>query len=96
MGMKKDLSMSGSQYSWASSIFYFGYLIWEMPTGRLLQYLPLGKYTGFNIIAWGIILSFHAAATSTTSILVLRFLLGFFESSVTPGEKSKNMVTFFG
>lgn len=84
MGMKKDLNMSGSQYSWASSIFYFGYLIFELPAGRLLQFLPLGKFTGANVIAWGIILSCHARATNTAGMLALRFLLGFFESSVTP------------
>jgi ACS family allantoate permease-like MFS transporter len=86
MGLKKDINMSGSQYSWASSIFYVGYLIWEIPTGRLLQVLPLGKYTGFNIIAWGIVLSCHAAATNAVGILVLRFFLGFFEASVSPGK----------
>ncbi len=56
-----------------------------MPTGRLLQYVPLGKYTGFNVVAWGIVLSFHAAATNTIEILALRFFLGFFEFSVSPG-----------
>lgn len=85
MGLKEDIHMTGSEYSWASSMFYLGYLIWEIPTSRLLQILPLGKYTGFNIIAWGVVLSCHAAATTATEILFLRFLLGVFEASVTPG-----------
>ena len=33
-------------------MFYFGYIAWEYPTTRLLQFLPLGKYSAFNIIMW--------------------------------------------
>ncbi|KAF2721898.1 MFS transporter [Polychaeton citri CBS 116435] len=84
MGIKQDLHMTGTQYSLASSMFYFGYLVWEFPTGRLLQLLPLSKYTGFNIIAWGAVLACTAAARNYSAVLALRFLLGFFEASVTP------------
>lgn len=42
--LKSGIGISGSEYSWLSSLFYFGYLAWEYPTSRLLQRLPLGKY----------------------------------------------------
>ncbi|KAH7216976.1 major facilitator superfamily domain-containing protein [Fusarium redolens] len=79
------IGLHGQQYSWLASIFYFGYLIGEWPTTRLLQYFPLGKYLAFNIIAWGSILCCFPAATSFGGALALRFLLGLLESSVTPG-----------
>lgn len=42
--LKSGISLSGSEYSWLGSMFYFGYIAWEYPTNRLLQRLPLGKY----------------------------------------------------
>ncbi len=51
-----DLNLVGQDYSWIGSMFYFGYLFWEYPTNRLLQRLPLGKYSAFNVIMWGRVL----------------------------------------
>lgn len=67
------------------SLFYFGYLAWEYPTNRLLQRLPLGKYSSFNIIMWGITLSCFAAVKNFSGAVAIRFFLGVFESAVTPG-----------
>lgn len=36
--------LTGSRYSWCSSIFYFGYLIFSYPASFLMVRLPLGKY----------------------------------------------------
>lgn len=66
-------------------MFYFGYLGWEYPTNRLLQRLPLGKYSAFNVIMWGTVLALHATVWSFGSAVAARFFLGVFESAVTPG-----------
>ena len=84
MGINSDLNLSVSQYSWLGSIFYFGYLIWEYPTSLLLQRYPLGKYTVFNVIMWGIMVTCMAAVRNFAGALVIRFLLGVFEAAVTP------------
>jgi ACS family allantoate permease-like MFS transporter len=57
MGLKTDLKLKNDNYQWLSSMFYFGYLGWEYPTNRLLQRLPLGKYSAACIIAWGAVLN---------------------------------------
>ncbi|KAI5206927.1 MFS general substrate transporter [Aureobasidium subglaciale] len=36
-GIKKDLDLSGDEYSWLSSIFYFGWLIWAIPSNLIMQ-----------------------------------------------------------
>lgn len=77
--------MVGDQYSWLGSMFYFGYLAWEWPTNRLLQRLPLGKYSAFNVIMWGVVLACFAAVENYSAALAIRFLLGVFEAAVTPG-----------
>ncbi|KAJ6124751.1 Major facilitator superfamily domain general substrate transporter [Penicillium samsonianum] len=85
MGLKKDLDLEGDQYQWLGSLFYFGYLAWEYPTNRLLQRLPLGKYSAACILIWGVILSCFAAVNNYSGAIAIRFMLGVFEAAVTPG-----------
>ncbi|KAF1916418.1 membrane transporter [Ampelomyces quisqualis] len=83
--LKSGINLHGDQYQWLGSMFYFGYIAWEYPTTRLLQVLPLGKYSAFNIIVWGIILSCFAAVENYSGAIAIRFFLGVFEAAVTPG-----------
>ncbi|KAJ6014974.1 hypothetical protein N7540_009565 [Penicillium herquei] len=85
MGIKTDLNLARDQYQWLSSLFYFGYLAWEYPTNRLLQRLPLGRYSAACIIMWGIILSCFAGVNNYSGAIAIRFFLGVFEAAVTPG-----------
>lgn len=85
MGIRKDISLKGDDYQWVSSMFYFGYLAWEYPTNRLLQRLPLAKYSAFCVIAWGLVLCCMAATKNYSGALAVRFFLGVFEAAVTPG-----------
>lgn len=57
----------------------------EFPTNRLLQYLPLGKYSAFNIIMWGLVLACFAAVKNFSGAVAIRFFLGVFEAAVSPG-----------
>lgn len=85
MGIKEDLELVGDQYQWLGSLFYFGYLAWEYPTNRLLQRLPLGKYSAFCILMWGLVLSCFAGVKSYQGAIAIRLFLGVFEAAVTPG-----------
>ena len=64
---------------------WIGYIIWEYPTNRLLQRLPLAKYSSFNIIMWGGVLACLAGVKNFEGALAVRFFLGVFEAAVTPG-----------
>jgi len=85
MGIKKDINLVGDDYQWLSSMFYFGYLAWEYPTSRLLQRLPLAKYSAFCVIMWGTTLALFATVSNFGGAVAVRFFLGVFESAVTPG-----------
>lgn len=50
----------------------------------MLRRLPIGKYTAVTVLCWGAVLTCHAAANSYSALLALRFLLGMFESTITP------------
>lgn len=83
-GIEDDLHLKGTQYSWLSSIFYFGFLIWAFPTNFLMQKFPIGKYLGTNIFLWGFFLMLQATARNFSTLAVLRALGGAAESCSDP------------
>ncbi|KAJ5745459.1 pantothenate transporter [Penicillium odoratum] len=85
MGFIVDLKLTGTEYSWCGSIFYFGYLALSYPASLLMVRLPIGKYLAANFLIWGIILACHAATESFTGIMIARFFLGAAEAAVSPG-----------
>lgn len=83
-GIRDDLHLVGTEYSWLSSMFYFGFLIWAFPTNFLMQRLPVAKYLGFNIFLWGVLLIAQSGATNFTTLAVLRALSGAAEACSDP------------
>ncbi|WPV16536.1 hypothetical protein CLAFUW4_07601 [Fulvia fulva] len=77
-GLRQGTNLKGQDYSWLGSIFYFGYLVAQYPAGYALQRLPLGKFIGAMILAWGILIITTPACTSFAVIATNRFLLGLF------------------
>ncbi|WWD20820.1 hypothetical protein CI109_105297 [Kwoniella shandongensis] len=83
-GIKKDLHLVGQQYSWLSSIFYFGWLGWAIPSNLIMQRLPPAYYLGANIFMWGVLLMCQAASHNFATIAALRVLSGAFEAIADP------------
>ena len=83
-GIREDLNLVGNDYNWLSSMFFFGFLAWAFPTNFLMQRLPVGKYLGFNIFFWGVLLIAQAGATNFASLAVLRALSGAAEACSDP------------
>ncbi|OAX81818.1 hypothetical protein ACJ72_03841 [Emergomyces africanus] len=83
-GLREDNHLVGSQYSWVSSMFYFGYLFWTYPTTILIQMLPVGKYVSGNAFFWGTVVALTATCTNFGGLMSLRFLLGIAEATISP------------
>ncbi|KAL4925840.1 major facilitator superfamily domain-containing protein [Aspergillus undulatus] len=83
-GLMEDLSLTNSQYSWCSSIFYVGQLVAEYPFIYLMSRLPLTKFVGATVILWGISCTCLAAPHNYAGFAAVRFLLGFTEGAVSP------------
>ncbi|KAI1326583.1 putative MFS allantoate transporter [Xylariaceae sp. FL0255] len=83
-GIRDDLKLEGTDYSWLSSVFYFGFLFWALPTNFLMQKFPIGKYLGVNIFLWGFFLMLQAVSNNFATLLVLRFLAGAAEACSDP------------
>ncbi|KAJ5662673.1 MFS general substrate transporter [Penicillium macrosclerotiorum] len=84
-GLKEGTHLKGQEYSWLSSIFYFGYLVAQWPAGLALQKLPVGKFLGVTTLIWGGLLMTTPACHNFAGIAVNRFLLGLVEAVVNPG-----------
>lgn len=52
MTLNQDIGLQGSDYNWASSIYYFGYLIASYPAGALMVRLPLGKTIAASVYVY--------------------------------------------
>ncbi|RMD40597.1 hypothetical protein DV735_g4535, partial [Chaetothyriales sp. CBS 134920] len=85
LGLIDDLNLKGSQYSWASAVFYFGYLGWSWPSSYLIVRFPIGKYLAVTVFLWGGVLMCHAACQNFIGLLLTRFFLGVGEAAVAPG-----------
>ncbi|KAE8151605.1 major facilitator superfamily domain-containing protein [Aspergillus avenaceus] len=83
-GIQKGLHLVHQQYSWANSIFYFGYLFAQYPCSILMQKLPIGRYFGVMMMLWGLTTTCTAVTKSFATLAVCRFFLGVFETCVSP------------
>ncbi|GAC75882.1 permease of the major facilitator superfamily [Moesziomyces antarcticus T-34] len=84
MNIKEDANLKGQEYQWLGTILYMGILAGELPQNLLLQKLPVAKLLAVNVFCWGAVVACSAASHNFASLMVVRFLLGFFESTVQP------------
>jgi ACS family tartrate transporter-like MFS transporter len=54
-GTSDDLQLSDSVYGFASGIFFFGYLLFEVPSNLLLEKIGARLWIARIMITWGII-----------------------------------------
>lgn len=85
MGIAEDTNLHGKDFSWVSSIFYFGYMAWSYPGAYLMNKIPMGKYLGSSVVLWGGCLLCLAACRNFSDLMAVRFFLGAAEASVAPG-----------
>ncbi|KAI7163577.1 major facilitator superfamily transporter, partial [Hortaea werneckii] len=84
MGIREDLDLDTNQYANLSLLFYVAFLIFELPHAYLMQRFPTAKYLGACVCCWGTVVACTSAANSYASLAALRFLLGMFESAISP------------
>jgi MFS family permease len=83
-GLQADTHLVGTDYSWLSSIFYFGYLLSQPLSGIVLQRFPASKCLCVCVFLWSIILFMHVVCDSWPKLMVVRFFLGTVEGLTFP------------
>ncbi|KAG0654777.1 thiamine pathway transporter thi73 [Maudiozyma exigua] len=83
MGIKQHLK--GNEFANLSTIFGASYIFMEPLVTYLIQRYPISKILGVFIMTWGAVLACHSACKSYASLMIVRTLLGMFESSSAVG-----------
>ncbi|RYP90897.1 hypothetical protein DL770_002974 [Monosporascus sp. CRB-9-2] len=83
-GLADEKGNVTQQFSWLTSCIYITILVVEYPQNWIITRVPVGKYLGFSIVAWGAVLACHAACKNFVGLIIVRTLLGLFESACQP------------
>ncbi|OAA80446.1 Major facilitator superfamily domain, general substrate transporter [Akanthomyces lecanii RCEF 1005] len=85
LGLNESLHLTGTQFSWSNSIYYFGYLVASYPFGLLMVRFSVGKVIALSVAIWGMILMLTAVCHDHSGLWANRFFLGVSEAAVAPG-----------
>ncbi|KAI8801780.1 major facilitator superfamily domain-containing protein [Cladochytrium replicatum] len=83
--LEADLGLVGDQYNWALSIFFVGYVIFEVPSNLMLKRVRPSRWLARIMVSWGLFAALLAASVNFASIMIFRLLLGIMEAGLFPG-----------
>jgi MFS transporter, ACS family, tartrate transporter len=85
LAMNQDLGFTPSIFGTGASIFFIGYILFEIPSNLALQRLGARIWIARIMISWGLVATAMAVVSGETSFYVMRFLLGVAEAGFFPG-----------
>jgi MFS family permease len=80
--LEKDLYLQGTQYNTIISIFFVGYFLIQIPMNLILDKMRPSLFLPAVICMWAIVSACTGTVQSYSSMVVLRFILGFVETPV--------------
>ena len=83
--MTDDLGFSAEVFGFGSGIFFFGYLLFEIPSNLILEKVGARRLIATIMIIWGSVSAAMALVETPTQFYVMRFILGIAESGLYPG-----------
>ena len=83
--MNKDLGLDAAWYGMAAGAFFWGYVLFEVPSNIILEKVGARMWIARIMITWGIISGATVFATGPYSFMAIRFLLGLAEAGLYPG-----------
>lgn len=83
--MNHDLRLTATQFGAASTIFYLGYILCEIPSNLMLARFGARLWLSRILITWGIASAATMFASSATSLYAIRALVGLAEGGFLPG-----------
>ncbi len=83
--MAEDLLLSDAAYGIGTSIFFIGYLLFEIPSNMYMKKVGARATLTRIMLLWGILTILMSTVESTTSFYIFRFLIGVAEAGFVPG-----------
>ncbi|MEL0084116.1 MAG: MFS transporter [Gammaproteobacteria bacterium] len=83
--MNQDLGFSDAVYGFGASLFFLGYLLFQLPANSLLERFGARRLIATIMVIWGLVSASTAWVTSAGQFYGVRLLLGVAESGLYPG-----------
>src|SRR6266478_635039 len=83
--MNKELAITSQQFGLLAGIFFFGYLLFGVPSNLLLHKVGARIWIGCILITWGAVAMLTGFVHNVHQLYVVRFLLGLAEAGYYPG-----------
>jgi MFS family permease len=83
--MVGDLGLSETSYGLGASLFFIGYLIFELPSNLLLERVGARLWFARIMVSWGLVTLALAFTRNAAMFYTLRFALGALEAGFFPG-----------
>lgn len=84
-GLATDLSLTSSEYSVALTLFFVGYVLFELPANWGLKATNPPFWMPFLTISFGIVSLTQGLVTNRDGLWAIRFFLGIAEAGLFPG-----------
>lgn len=84
-GIMQDLNLTGTQFNWSITVFFFTYCAFEVPSNMLLKHIRPSIYLPSIMLIWGIIMTLMGIVNNYAGLIACRVLLGIFEAGLFPG-----------
>ncbi|TRX93557.1 hypothetical protein FHL15_005529 [Xylaria flabelliformis] len=84
-GLLNDLNMSGDHYLIGLSLYFVGYVLFEVPCNIVLKRTSPRVWLPTLTIVWGIVATLMGIVQNEPGFLAARFFLGVAESGLFPG-----------
>ncbi|KAI9728074.1 MAG: hypothetical protein M1834_007790 [Cirrosporium novae-zelandiae] len=84
-GLAEDLNMTGNQYLTGLTLYFVGYVLFELPCNIALKLTTPKFWLPTLTLAWGVVSTLMGIIQSLTGFFVVRFFLGVTESGLFPG-----------
>ncbi|ORY96884.1 major facilitator superfamily transporter [Syncephalastrum racemosum] len=83
-GLEEDLGLVGNEFYNALSIFFVGYVMFQIPSNIGLKIFTPSLWFGFAALAWGACSTSMAATRNYAGLMATRTFLGISESFMAP------------
>jgi MFS family permease len=84
-GLTTDLKMTGNQYLTGLTLYFIGYVIFEIPCNIILKRTTPQIWLPTLTLAWGVVSTLMGVTQNLSGFFVVRFFLGVTESGLFPG-----------
>jgi hypothetical protein len=84
-GLATDLKITGNEYLTGLTLFFVGYVIFEVPCNIVLKLWTPRMWLPTLTLAWGIVSTLMGVTQNKAGFFVVRLFLGISESGLFPG-----------